>query len=83
MAHGVHGRPGRDRPGALSSLTAAFAAGGAVVHRARVTTVEAEIVDRFTLSDRRGRKLDDHAIARVIAALDGDVSRRSRFLSRR
>ena len=27
---------GRDRPGALSSLTAAFAAGGAVVHRARV-----------------------------------------------
>ena len=74
---------GRDRPGALSSLTAAFAAAGAVVHSARVATIDGDVVDRFTLSDRHGRKLDDHAIARVTAALDGELSRRSRFMSRR
>jgi Kef-type K+ transport system membrane component KefB/glycine cleavage system regulatory protein len=67
---------GRDRPGALAALAAVFAAAGVVVHRARVATVGDEVVDRFALTDRHGRKLDGAAIERVRRALAGERLRR-------
>ncbi len=67
---------GQDRPGVLAALAAAFAAAGVVVHRARVTTAGTDVVDRFALSDRHGRKLDDAAIERVRRALAGERPRR-------
>jgi Na+:H+ antiporter len=67
---------GPDRPGALSALAAAFAAAGVVVHRARVTTMGSDVVDRFALTDRHGRKLDATAIERVRRALAGERPRR-------
>jgi Kef-type K+ transport system membrane component KefB len=67
---------GRDRPGALAELAAAFSAAGVVVHRARVATSGGDVVDRFALSDRHGRKLDDAAIERVRRALAGERPRR-------
>ena len=63
---------GQDRPGVLAALAAAFAAAGVVVHRARVTTAGSDVVDRFALSDRHGRKLDAAAIERVRRALAGE-----------
>jgi Kef-type K+ transport system membrane component KefB/glycine cleavage system regulatory protein len=67
---------GPDRPGALAALAAAFAAAGVVVHRARVATTAAGVVDRFALTDRHGRKLDAAAIERVHRALAGERPRR-------
>jgi Kef-type K+ transport system membrane component KefB/glycine cleavage system regulatory protein len=67
---------GPDRPGALAALAAAFAAAGVVVHRARVATTAAGVVDRFALTDRHGRKLDAAAIERVRRALAGERARR-------
>jgi UTP:GlnB (protein PII) uridylyltransferase len=67
---------GRDRPGALAELAAAFSAAGVVVHRARVATSGDEVIDRFALSDRHGRKLDDAAIDRFRRALAGERPRR-------
>ena len=67
---------GPDRPGALAALAAAFAAAGVVVHRARVATTAAGVVDRFALTDRHGRKLDAAAIERVRRALAGERPRR-------
>jgi Kef-type K+ transport system membrane component KefB/glycine cleavage system regulatory protein len=67
---------GQDRPGVLAALAAAFAAAGVVVHRARVTTAGTDVVDRFALSDRHGRKLDAAAVERVRRALAGERPRR-------
>ena len=49
-----------------------------VVHSARVTTIDGRLADRFALTDRLGRKLDDRSSARIRAALTGTISRRSR-----
>ena len=46
-----------DRPGLLHAVTAAFAAAGASVHSARVSTVAGRAVDEFELTDRNGHKL--------------------------
>jgi glycine cleavage system regulatory protein len=67
---------GPDRPGALAALAAAFATAGVVVHRARVATTDEQVVDRFALTDRHGRKLDDAAIDRVRRAFGGERARR-------
>ncbi len=72
---------GRDRPGTLAALAGAFAAAGAVVHSARIARVGGEMVDRFALGDRLGRKLDDAAMTRIRATLAGapaKLHRRSR-----
>jgi Kef-type K+ transport system membrane component KefB len=62
---------GPDQDGALQAITAAFAAAGVVVHSARVSSSEGTISNRFTVSDRFNRKLDDDAAERVRAALEG------------
>ena len=74
---------GRDRPGVLAAVATAVASVGIVIHSARLTSGDDQFVDRFALSDRLARKLDDRAMARLRAALDGTPLRRSRFLSRR
>ena len=52
------------------------ASAGVVVHSARVTTVDGRLVDRFALTDRLGRKLDDRALD---ARSDRRCTRRSRL----
>jgi Kef-type K+ transport system membrane component KefB len=63
-----------DRRGLLHALAVAMAAAGADVHSARVTTVAGRAVDRFELTDRDGRKLDERARARVAAAVAGGAA---------
>ena len=46
-----------DRPGLLSAVTTAFAAAGAGVKSARITTDGDNAVDNFELTDTRGAKL--------------------------
>jgi UTP:GlnB (protein PII) uridylyltransferase len=48
---------GPDRPGLLSAITTAFAATGASVKTARVTTNGDNAIDVFELTDQRGAKL--------------------------
>ena len=70
-----------DRRGLLHALAVAFAAAGADVHSARVTTNDSMALDRFDLTDRTGRKLDDETKASIRLALSNGVEARS--LSRR
>ena len=70
-----------DRRGLLHALAVAFAAAGADVHSARITTNDSMALDRFDLTDRTGRKLDDETKAAIRLALANGVEARS--LSRR
>ncbi|MBA3287074.1 MAG: hypothetical protein H0U21_03480, partial [Acidimicrobiia bacterium] len=63
---------GPDEPGTLSTLAAAFAHAGVMVHHARVSAEDGQAVDRFALSDRHGRKLDQRTIGRIGESLSGD-----------
>ena len=65
--HTVCDVKGPDQPGALLAISAAFASAAVVVHTARIATVGETIRDRFTVSDRHGRKLDDSSIERGLA----------------
>ncbi len=67
-----------DAPGLLQSMTRAFAAAGVVVHAARLASDAGRVTNRFTVSDRLGRKLDDAAVERVRAAFAGHAGRRHR-----
>lgn len=60
---------GPDRPGVLLAASAAFAAADLVVHTARVATVDGRVNDRFAVTDKVGRKIDDAAVERMRAAL--------------
>jgi Kef-type K+ transport system membrane component KefB len=71
---------GDDQPGALQAVSAAFATADVVVHSARVETQSRKVHDRFSVSDRHGRKLDETTQERVRAVLSGVRQRR---LSRR
>jgi Kef-type K+ transport system membrane component KefB/glycine cleavage system regulatory protein len=64
---------GPDQPGTLEAVTAAFAAADVLVHTARVATIDGQVADRFTVSDRVGRKLDLAAEERVLKALAGET----------
>ena len=55
-----------DRPGLLHSLTTAFAAAGASVHSARITTNASQAVDYFEVADANGEKLDERAKSRLL-----------------
>lgn len=68
---------GPDQASALQAVATALANAGVVVHSARIATVDGEIRDRFTVSDRFGRKLDESAMRRVRAALAGTTRRRT------
>jgi Kef-type K+ transport system membrane component KefB len=61
-----------DRPGLLADLTSTLASLGFVVHSARIGTRGGLAVDRFDLTDARGRKLNDAAADALRAALEGD-----------
>ncbi len=68
---------GPDQPGALLTISAAFARAKVIVHTARIATDDGIIHDRFTISDRVGRKLDAAAMERVQRSLAGErVGRR-------
>lgn len=69
-----------DRPGLLHALATAFAASGADVHRARITTAGTTAKDHFELTDGRGEKLGRAAEEAIRAALASGVgpSRRAR-----
>ncbi len=68
---------GPDQPGALLAVSAAFARAKVVVHTARIATSDGIIRDRFTISDKVGRKLGSAAMERVQRALAGErVGRR-------
>jgi [protein-PII] uridylyltransferase len=72
---------GPDQPGALLAISAAFARAKVIVHTARIATGEGIIHDRFTISDRVGRKLEPAAMDRVQRALAGErVGRRLSLL---
>ncbi len=66
-----------DRRGLLHALAVAFAAAGADVHAARITTNDSMAFDRFDLTDRVGRKLDDETKASIRLALANGVEARS------
>jgi Kef-type K+ transport system membrane component KefB len=68
---------GPDRPNALQAVATALTTAGVVVHSARVATADGEIRDRFTVSDRFGRKIDEATVQRVRAALAGTTRRRT------
>ena len=72
-----------DRRGLLHSLTAAMANAGASVHSARLVTIDGTAVDRFELTDRNERKLDDTAKEAVLTAVRNGVTPKRRLLSRR
>ncbi len=72
-----------DRRGLLHSLTAAMASAGVSVHSARLVTIDGTAVDRFELTDRNERKLDDAAKAAVLTAVREGVTPKRRLLSRR
>ena len=72
---------GRDSRGLLSVMAAVFSEAHVQVHAARIATVDGSIDDLFSLTDRRGRKLDQATRARVVALLAAG-SGRSRRLRR-
>ena len=72
-----------DRRGLLHSLTAGIASAGASVHSAKLVTVNGQAVDRFELTDRNGRKLDEVAKDAVATAIRAGVSVKRRFVGRR
>jgi Kef-type K+ transport system membrane component KefB len=72
-----------DRRGLLRSLTAAMATAGVNVHSARLVTIGPSAVDRFDLTDRNGRKLDDSTKTAVVDALRTGVIRKRKLFSRR
>jgi len=69
---------GPDRPGVLRSVARGFAAAGVVVHSARLSLDGDQFRDRFSVSDRFGRKVDDEVIERLRAALAGTPAPRRR-----
>ena len=73
---------GPDQPGALLAVSAAFARAKVVVHTARIATTDGIIHDRFTISDKVGRKLGTAAMERVQRALAGERVGRRLSLSR-
>ena len=72
-----------DRRGLLRTLTAAMATASANVHSARLVTIDNAAVDRFELTDRNGRKLDDAAKTALIDAVNTGVTRKRKRFRRR
>ncbi len=73
---------GPDRRGLLHMITVGLASAGADVHSARVATEGSTAVDRFELTDRNGRKLDDAVKAAIVDAIAHGVSPRRRLFQR-
>lgn len=74
-----------DRRGLLHTIAVGLAAAGADVHSARLETVGNLALDRFELTDARGRKLDGVVKSAVVRSIVGGVagdSAQSKRLSR-
>ena len=70
---------GPDAPGVLRAVARSFAAAEVIVHSARLSTQDGQMSDRFTVSDRFGRKLDERTVERIRQSLlDGTGRRRRR-----
>jgi len=69
---------GADAPGVLRAVARSYAAATVPVHSARLSTVDGQMRDRFTVSDRFGRKLDERAVERVRQSLADGTGRRRR-----
>ena len=68
-----------DRPGLLHAITSAFAAAGASVHSAKISTRDGVVDDTFELTDLTGGKLGDDVKEQVAALLRSGVrARRAR-----
>ena len=68
-----------DRPGLLHAITSAFAAAGASVHSAKISTREGVVDDTFELTDLTGGKLGDDVKEQVASLLRSGVrARRAR-----
>jgi Na+:H+ antiporter len=72
-----------DRPGLLHQITVALAGAGADVHSARLATVAGLAVDRFELTDRNDRKLNEGAKTAIVEAIARGVTPRRRLAGRR
>ena len=72
-----------DRRGLLHNLTTAMASVGANVHSVRLVTTGGVAVDRFEITDRNERKLDEEAKGAVVRAVRDGVTPKRRLLSRR
>jgi UTP:GlnB (protein PII) uridylyltransferase len=67
----------------LAALAGALTVAGVTVHSARLTSAGGQLVDRFALTDRLGRKLDEPTMEAVGDALAGrPPKRRARQLLR-
>ena len=68
-----------DRPGLLHAITSAFAAAGASVHSAKISTRDGVVDDTFELTDLTGGKLGDDVKEQVASLLRSGVrARRAR-----
>jgi len=72
---------GADRQGVLRAIASAFTSAGVVVHHAHVSSTNGLAYGRFTLSSKRGEKLDTSAMNRVQWALGGRPSRLRRLMT--
>ncbi len=72
-----------DRRGLLHTITVAIASAGASIHSARLVTSGGTAVDRFELTDRNERKLDDSAKEAIRSAVASGVLARRRLSPRR
>jgi Kef-type K+ transport system membrane component KefB/predicted amino acid-binding ACT domain protein len=72
-----------DRPGLLHHITVALASAGANVHSARLVTTAGLAADRFELTDRNDRKLNDGAKTAIVEAIANGVTPRKRLAGRR
>ena len=67
--HSIVSVSGEDRPGLLGAVAAAFAAEGVEVHHARVSTEGGEVADRFEISTKRGKKINQRTLDKVATRL--------------
>ncbi len=72
-----------DRAGLLHTITVALASAGANVHSARLATIAGLAVDRFELTDRNDRKLNEAAKTAIVEAIARGVTPRKRLAGRR
>ncbi len=56
---------GSDAPGLLSAMTTVFAEAHVQVQTARIATLDGHVDDLFSITDRRGRKLDEATRTRI------------------
>lgn len=72
-----------DRPGLLHHITVGLASAGADVHSARLVTTAGLAVDRFELTDRNDRKLNEGTKTAIVEAIANGVTPRKRLVGRR